>query len=40
MDELWQALERFFGRLDEIRRFLTVADAIGKTSTYAWSHAK
>lgn len=36
---MWQALERYLDRLDELRRFLSVAEAIEQSSSISWSHA-
>lgn len=37
---MWQLLERYLDRLDDLRRFLAVADAIEKSTEIKWAHAK
>lgn len=37
---MWNPLERYLDRLDELRRFLTVADAIDSSDSVPWQHAR
>lgn len=37
---MWDLLERYLDRLDELRRFLSVADAIEDSEAVPWKHAK
>lgn len=37
---MWDLLERYLDRLDELRRFLAIADAIEQSGAIQWQHAK